>query len=403
MKRFVILILGLSLTGCMHYATPHGQDITIKNIDKLPVKVGLLVPLSLSKDSIWVDIGGQWNWIHFIVLQSGAAMSEAIHKALSASVSEVVTIDSLRAFDTSSMSFLIEPEIVRNDVVLWPTTWSFFKNYGTSTVETDLRFNLIGKNNIIIDSIFISAKGVSGRILDSSDVIDSVIADAADSAISSLQDQTVYALTHTTKIRSYLALPNPTNDIAVTTPATHGIYGTESQFELDPISHSLKPIPPARRWSMWDIVGTNFNDDPYQNDISLGFDLLFRSGFSFRLGISILNYFKRQFEYYSFTESKFIAPNPEQTVNWGLLTQASYLFFGPRLFIEAGVGLSTIFGKGFTGIITIPDMQRFQPSFILGLRHQSVPSGICFGATYTPYFDQTGFHHHMSLSFGSSL
>jgi hypothetical protein len=134
-----------------------------------------------------------------------------------------------------------------------------------------------------------------------------------------------------------------------------------------------------------------------------GVDLLLQSRFSFRLGLFILNYSQSGDTYYSFAESKFITPEPVQLLDWGVFAQTSYLFFGPRFFAEAGVGVNTIFGNGFTGIINIPGQRRFEPKGIIGLRYQSILGGFCFGAGYTPYIDLNGFQNHMSLSAGFAL
>jgi len=262
MKKLFAVIFALSFAGCMHYATPHGQDITLKNIEKLPVKVGLYMPEAISKDSVEVDIGDQPNWSHWFVLRSGAAMANAIYKAVSASVNVVVVSDSLtnqKQIDKDSLAFIIAPVVIRRNATIWPSAWNLIKNYDASTFETRIRLNLIDNHDQPIDSIVFNAVGVSGRIIDSIHVIDSVIADAADSAIASIQDQIVYNLTRNNKLRSYLGLSNPTNNITIVTPATHGLYGKTSQFELDTNSYTLRPIPQVRRWSYWEGDGLNFS------------------------------------------------------------------------------------------------------------------------------------------------
>ena len=403
MKTLFYFLFVFTLAGCMHYATPHGQDITIKNIEKLPVKVGLYLPESISRDSVEVDIGDYWNWTHLFILRSGSSIATAISKSIAASVNEVVILDSLsyqQQTNKDSLAFIIFPEVIRRNATIWPSAWNFFKNYGTSTFESQLKLNLTDKHGALIDSILINAVGVSGRILDSSHVVDSVIADAADSAIASMQDQIVYNLTRNNKLRSYLGLPNPANDIAIVTPAHHGLYGTTLQFELDTNSYVIRPIPPVRRWSEWidEGINTDYPSDVF--DMSIGVDLLLQSRFSIKLSLFLMNYVKRTDSYFSFTELKFIDTDPVVIIDWGLLTQASYLFLGPRFFAEAGVGLNTIFGTGFTGRINIPGLQRFQPSGIVGFRYQSVLGGICIGASYTPYFNLRGFQNHISLSTG---
>jgi hypothetical protein len=276
------------------------------------------------------------------------------------------------------------------------------KNYDASSFEFQLKLNLIDNHNQFIDSILINAVGVSGRVIDSMHVIDSVIADAADSAIVSIQDQIVYSLTEDNKLRSFLHLQPATGNLSVATPASHGLYGSGSKFELDTNSFVIRPIPPVRRWSEWNTIGLNTDYTFNGLDISFGVDLLLQSRFSFRIGLLLLNYSKQDDSYFSYTGSGliFINPAPVEIIDWGLSAQATYLLFGPRFFGEIGVGLNSVFGTGFTGRINIPGVQRFQPFGIVGFRYQPVLWGFCISASYTPYFNLTGFQNHLTISEG---
>ena len=409
MKKLFLLVLlfAASFSGCMHYATPHGRDITIKNIERLPVKVGLYLPEAISKDSVEVDIGDILNWTHLNLLRSGAAMADAIHKAASVSVNEVVVLDSnsdQKQIENDSLAFLILPQVIRRTATIWPSAWNFFKNYGTSTFESQLKLNLTDKHGVLIDSILINAVGLSGRILDSSHVVDSVIADAADSAIASIQDQIVFNLTRNNKLRSYLRLPNPANGIAIVTPATHGLYGSESKFEFDTISYSLTSLPNNRRWSIWDEFNFMPQQPTFTASISIAADLMLYSHLSFRLGIAALNYYYHGLDSFTFVNNQFqLQSNDISRFDWILLTRVSYLFFGPRNFLEVGLGLNTELGKWFTGKITVPDQQRFQPLGIIGYRHQSIWFGSTFGANYMPYLDAQGLKHGFAINVGFGL
>jgi hypothetical protein len=378
MKKSLLILFAFFLTGCMQYATPHGQDITIKNIERLPVKVGLYIPETISKDSVLVYDGEEIFHSHlYLLLRTGAAMAHAIKKAVSASVSEVVIYDTLPDQNESirnSLTFLVIPEFTRIEATLWMLFGDTPAAY-----ESELKLTFMGKNREIIDCIHIHTIGVSNLKTDSSHLKDTVIADAADSAIASMQDQIVYYLTRNNKLRSYLGIPNPSNDIVIATPATHGIYGTTSQFELDTISYTLRPIPSVRRWSAWmgEFLNLDYGSDNI--DLSLGVDLLVRSHISFGLELIIFNFISQW----------------ESPINFGILGRTSYLFFGPKHFLEAGLGIRAVVGK-----LSNPYLQRFEPSAIIGYRYQPILSGICLGISYTPYIDQRGFEDRITLNAG---
>ncbi len=225
------------------------------------------------------------------------------------------------------------------------------------------------------------------------------MSDAADSAIISFQNQLVEKLSKNNSMRRYLSLPISSDSFS-TTLHRHGLYGIATQFEFDTISHILKAIPHIKRWSFWVGGGINLDYSPQVIDWSLGVDLLLHSVFSIRTGMFFYDYERRGDSYFSFNESRFITPESVTIINWGIFAQASYLFFGPRFFAEAGVGLKTIFGTGFTGRINIPGFQRFQPSGLIGLRYQPIFSGIGIGISYSPYFNSNGLQNHISFNEG---
>jgi hypothetical protein len=389
MKKLLLPIIAFTFAGCMHYATPHGQDITLKNIERLPAKAGLYIPKTISKDSVFVSNGAEIFETHiYFLLRSGAAMANAIEKAVTVSVNEVKVYDTLPSQNQcikDSLTFLIIPEFTKRKSTLWMT----FDH--PTAFEAELKLTFTKTNHEIIDSVRIHAIGVRSDG-DNTDRKDTIIADAADSAIASLQDQIVYQLTRNTQLRSYLGAPNSANDIAIVTPATHGLYGKESRFRLDTTSYDLIPIPRIRRWAEW-------FEDGFDSDLRLhfafGVDLLLHSEISFRVGIACINNFERQGSYYSFSESRFINPDPIVRRNWSILAQTSYLFFGPRHFLETGVRIDAVVGK-----ITISHVERFIPSAIIGYRYQPILSGLCFGISYTPYLDLNGIQFDFSLGVG---
>src|SRR6185369_9819314 len=128
------------------------------------------------------------------------------------------------------------------------TLWISFSS--PATFESELLLIITGKDQEIIDSIHIYAFGVKAAE-DNAHRKDSTIADATDSAISSMQDQIIYRLTRNHKIRSYLGLSSPSNDLQINSPKNHGLYGLTSQFLFDSNSCTLTPIPSQRRWSEW--------------------------------------------------------------------------------------------------------------------------------------------------------
>jgi hypothetical protein len=389
MKKLFPIIFILFLGGCMRYVTPHGQNITLKNIEKLPVKVALFLPPTISQDSILVSMGEEILDVHTnLMIRLGGAMSDAIKKSVAASFNEIGIYDSLPdqgELVRNSFAFLITPEFLSKKATLWMSP-SF-----PATFETELRLIITGKNQEIIDSIHIHAFGVQAT-KNNSLRKDTVVADAADSAIASMQDQIIYSLTRSNKIRSRLSLNNPSNNVQIITPQNHGLYGSSSQFLLDTNSFTLIPLPSSRRWSEWFAYGLNRFLDFY-----IAVDLLLDSKLSFRSGLSFTHYWENT---EVFTGSSYTRNAGIYIVNWGVVVQASYLFFGPKFFLEAGIGLNTVIGTGFTGRINIPGVQRFQPMGILGIRHQPIMGGVSFSLAYTPYFVEDGYEDHLSIGYG---
>ena len=400
---FAVLLLALWVTGCipMHYGKPHGQDISVEHSNKIPANVGLYLPETLIKDSIEVTIGDDFlSCIHTTPFQlnDGEAFATAIQKSVLASFTNIIILDSLGySHKKDSIQLIIKPSFVNRKSELWRSFDTL-----TTTFESRIRLDINDNSEKFIDSIIITAIGVSSRKVDSSKVVDSIMADAADSAIKSLQDQIIEKLKKNTSIRTLLSLPLPTDSVSTTMPR-HGLYGAGTIFSLDTISQSLVAIPPIRRWSIWDdIHGMSF--EPERMLISISADLLLHSHLSFRFGIGILNYYYHGLDSFTFVNNQFqLQTNDVSRFDWILLTRVSYLFFGPRNFLEVGLGMNTELGKWFTGKITVPDQQRFQPLGIIGFRHQSIWFGSTFGASYNPYLDAQGLKHGFAINVGFGL
>jgi hypothetical protein len=248
-----------------------------------------------------------FSQIHLYLLRSGEQLAKAIKKAVSASVNEVTIFNSLPdkyELEKNPSSLLIIPELTRRNAAAWRT------HDFPAIFEVQLKLIVIGKYGKIIDSIFINAVGESSVKSDSVAIMDTVIAEAADSGISNMQDQIVCALTQNDAMHKSLSLPNSLHNIAVVVPGIHGLYGTETQFNYDTISHTLIPIPRFSRWSFWEDIGMSFNLSSREY-FSIGVDILLHSQLSFRLGLFNSHYF-----------------DSHSLTNYGVFAQTSYLFLG---------------------------------------------------------------------------
>ncbi len=385
----------------MHYGKPHDQEISIKPANKIQARIGLYLPARILNDSIEVTIGDDFlSCIHTtpFQLKDGKAFTTAIQKSVLASFTNVLILDSLaNTYRNDSIQLFIKPWFVNRKSELW-------RSFDTLTItfESKLRLDFTDNNGKFIDSIIITSIGVSSRKVDSVKIVDSVMTDAADSVIINLQDQIVEKISKNNSIRRFLVLPVVIDSIIINS-LNHRNYGQGTAFTFDTISQSLKPSPPIRRWSLWDDIHI-MSFEPERSLISISADLLLDSHLSFRFGIGILNYYYHGLDSFAFVNRQFqLQSNNISRFDWILLTRVSYLFFGPRNFLEVGLGLNTELGKWFTGKITVPDQQRFQPLGIIGFRHQSIWFGSTFGASYIPFLDANGLKHGFAINVGFGL
>ena len=404
MKKLFCLFAFL-LAGCSHYVTLHKQEAIAQSTGKLPLRAGLLFTESIIKDSVIdIDLGGEWNWIHLIHARAGNEIENAIRFAIESSVEYTTFLNVFPSGKSAdSLDLIIIPYLLSQNASLWR---SISNKYVAATFTCKVKLDIADRNGNIVDSIILNSVGVRGiggndQKKDSTKILDSVyvVADAADSALQNLRTQITYHLLNNNSLKKLSGSQFVSNLQLQTFPR---YYGTgESRFELDTTSYEFCPLPNERRWSMWD-EGHFMSFEPNLTALSINIDLLLGSHFSFRFGIGGLDYYAHGLDSFVFTGTQFqrVQTNDISRFDWILTTRASYLFFGPKHFMEVGFGMNTELGKWFTGKITVPNQNRFSPLGILGYRYQSIWFGMSIGASYTPYIDTRGFQHGFTFSAG---
>jgi hypothetical protein len=406
MKKLLLINFAFLLAGCSHYVTLHKQELIAQNFEKLHLRGGLYIPNSITQDSIIdIDFGDEWNWTLLQHAKVGNEIANAIRFSVESSVEYLTLFDSLPPSEklSDSLDFIILPQILSRGATLW---LSSSNKYLAATFRFKVKLDIADQNRYIVDSIIFNTIGVSGidfhgRKKDTTQILDSIIANAADSALQNLRSQiTCYLLSN-----NFIKKLSGSQFISTLQVQTFPrYYGTgEAKLELDTISYELEPLANSRRWSIWDDIHC-MSFEPERSLISVSADLLLYSHLSFRFGIGILNYYYHGLDSFTFVNNQFQQQsNDISKFDWILLTRVSYLFFGPRNFLEVGLGLNTELGKWFTGKITVPDQQRFQPLGIIGYRHQSIWFGSTFGASYMPYLDAQGLKHGFAINVGFGL
>jgi hypothetical protein len=401
----LLCLFAFLLAGCSHYVTLHKQE-PIARGEKSSLRAGLFFTESITKDSILdIDLGGEWNWTHYFHVQVGNEIAKAIQFSANASLEHLTVLDSLPnlAKVPDSLDFIIIPSLVSKKATIWISNSN---KYVAASFYCKVRFDLTGQDGNILDSITINAFGVSDWKIDkqkndTAKIIDSVVAAAADSALENLRSHVAYELLSNNSLNKLSRKPS----LASIYQLKHlpQFYGKgETKLELDTTSYELDPLPNIRRWSIWAEEGYLFPSSEFMLSASESVDLMLNSRYSFKIGVGIISYFYHGLDSFVFTGTHFerVQSNDISKLDWILITRASYLFLGPKNFLEIGLGLNTELGKWFTGKITVPNQNRFQLLGIIGFRHQSIWYGSCFGASYIPYINTQGLQHSFALNFG---